>query len=347
MVRVVRKTLIDLAELLHSLVQFVQIWSNLEKPDFIYERYSLFSWAGLALTIRWKIPYCVEFNDPGIETRKIYFGRSLLEPVSILLFKRIVSKAGAVIAVSRAVATKLALMGAENAKIHIVPNGVSPEAFDPIHVDSKQMTRHYDLTNSSVIGFVGGMTPWHGVNVLVEAAPRILGTCPNACFLIVGGEDTSIAEVQKITESNGSSGKFIWTGWVPHEQVAAYLKIMDIVIAPYVPLRNGPIYFSPLKVFEYMAMGKPVVASRIDQLEEIFEESKEVLLIDPGNVLELADAILSLLSNPEFACQLGLNAQKKVLDNYTWDRIARRIMDIYCQLSKDSGRSGSGVKNFQ
>jgi glycosyltransferase involved in cell wall biosynthesis len=83
-----------------------------------------------------------------------------------------------------------------------------------------------------------------------------------------------------------------------------------------------------------MAMGKPVVASRIDQLTEIFEEGKEIQLIEPGSVSELADAILSLIANPACARQLGLNAQKKVLGNYTWDRVASRIMDIFCKLSK-------------
>jgi glycosyltransferase involved in cell wall biosynthesis len=333
-VQIIRKTLIDLAELLHSLVQFVQMGSKAEKPDFIYERYSLFTWVGLALKRKWKIPYFVEFNDPGIETRKIYFGRSLLEPISTFLFKRIVSEADSIIAVSRAVAAALTLKGVEGTKIHIIPNGVHPQAFDPANGESTEISRKYHLTNTCVIGFVGGMTPWHGVNVLVQAAPRILDKYPNARFLIVGGEPDSIAEVQKITDSNGSSEKFIWTGWVPHEEVSAHLKMMDIVTAPYIPLKNGSLYFSPLKVFEYMAMGKPVVASRIDQLTEIFEEGKEIQLIEPGSVSELADAILSLIANPACARQLGLNAQKKVLGNYTWDRVASRIMDIFCKLSK-------------
>jgi glycosyltransferase involved in cell wall biosynthesis len=110
---------------------------------------------------------------------------------------------------------------------------------------------------------------------------------------------------------------------------------MDIVTAPYAPMGNDPIYFSPLKVFEYMAMGKPVVASRIDQLAEIFEDGEEIVLIKPGNVEELADAILKLIADSELAQRLGANARTKVLSTYTWGKTVVKILEIYSDLKSN------------
>ena len=78
-----------------------------------------------------------------------------------------------------------------------------------------------------------------------------------------------------------------------------------------------------------MAMGKPVVASEIDQLAEIFQDGKEIILIEPGNVRELAGAILKLASDPKYRQEIGSNAKKKVLETYTWEKNARKIISIY------------------
>jgi len=329
LVRNARKTLIDLAELAYSLIQYIRILRQIGKPDLIYERYSLFSWTGLALKRKWKIPHYVEFNDPGIEIRNRYFGRSVLEPVSNIIFDQLVSEAGAIIAVSRSVASKLILRGVSENKIHIIPNGVSPDSFNADKCDPNEIRKKYDLQGALVIGFVGGMTPWHGVNFLVEAAREILAVQPKSRFLIVGGGENSVSEIQRMASANGVLDRFVCTGWIRHEQVAAHLAVMDIVVAPYAPMESNSIYFSPLKVFEYMAMGKPVVASRIDQLSEIFEDGKEIILVEPGNVKELTGAILGLASDPKHRDDLGSNARKKVLETYTWEKAVRKIIAIY------------------
>jgi glycosyltransferase involved in cell wall biosynthesis len=332
--RYVRKTLIDFAELVYSLFQFIRINWQISKPDLIYERYSLFSWTGLALKRKWKIPHYVEFNDPGIEIRNKYFGRSMLEPVSNLIFNRLVFETEAVIAVSRTIASKLISRGVSEKKIHIVPNGVSPDSFDADKCDSNMVRKKYDLQNALVIGFVGGLTPWHGVNYLVEAAKYILAEQSESKFLIVGGAENSVSELKKMANMNGVLDRFICTGWIKHEDIASHLAAMDIVVAPYAPMESTSIYFSPLKVFEYMAMGKPVVASRIDQLSEIFDDGNEIILFEPGNVKELTGAILKLASNPILRHELGSNARKKVLETYTWEKAIGKILSIYSD-SKD------------
>jgi glycosyltransferase involved in cell wall biosynthesis len=332
LIKIARKTLIDLAALAYSLIAYMRILRQNSKPDFIYERYSLFSWVGLALKRKWKIPHFVEFNDPGIGTRNKYFGRTILEPVSKIIFNQLVSEAGAIIPVSRSVAAWLVSRGVSEKKIHIIPNGVSPDSFNAARCNPDEIRMKYGLQDELVIGFVGGMAPWHGVNFLVEAAQDILVEQPKARFLIVGGGANSVSEIQKIASAKGVFDRFIFTGWIKHEQVAAHLAVMDIVVAPYAPMEGNSIYFSPLKVFEYMAMGKPVVASGIDQLAEIFEDGKEIILIEPGNVKRLAGAILELASDPKHRYELGLNARKKVLETYTWENSIKKIISIYCDL---------------
>lgn len=339
----IRKTLIDLAELGHSVVQYFGVAGRTCKPDLIFERYSLFSWAGLALKRKWKIPYFVEFNDPGIETRNRYFGRSFLEPVSKMIFNRIVAESDAIIAVSESVKAKLILQGTNIRKTHVIPNGVSPDLFNPDDFEQGPVRQKYDLQDAIVIGFVGGIVPWHGVNFLLGAACKIVKARANAKFLIVGGGDHSVSQISDTARSYGILDHVICTGWVDHQQIGTYLAAMDIVTAPYAPMGNDPIYFSPLKVFEYMAMGKPVVASRIEQLAEIFEDGKDIILTNPGNVEELASAILKLISDSELAQKLSANARKKVLGSYTWGKTVMKILDIYANLNSNVAGLGEEV----
>jgi glycosyltransferase involved in cell wall biosynthesis len=137
-------------------------------------------------------------------------------------------------------------------------------------------------------------------------------------------------EVERLLRAEVESGKVIFTGAVAHERVPALLDACDILIAPHVPLADGSEFFgSPTKIFEYMAMGKAIVASRLGQIGEVLKHEETALLVEPGNVSELAAAIVRVAGSDELRGRLGPNAREAAVKNHTWGYNARRVLDAY------------------
>jgi glycosyltransferase involved in cell wall biosynthesis len=125
-------------------------------------------------------------------------------------------------------------------------------------------------------------------------------------------------------------GKVIFTGAVAHERVPSLLDACDILIAPHVPLADGSDFFgSPTKIFEYMAMGKAIVASRLGQIGEVLVDSETALLVAPGSPGEIVNAIVRLLDSGELRARLGTKAREVAVKNHTWARNAQRVLDAY------------------
>jgi glycosyltransferase involved in cell wall biosynthesis len=213
-----------------------------------------------------------------METRNRYFGRSLLAPISNAIFRRLTSDAEAIIAVSRAVALKLASRGVAENKIHVIPNGVAPELFDPARVHAGAIKDRYQLKDALVIGFVGGIVPWHGLDYLVQAALQIGETFRNVKFLVVGGEANSIADIQELAAAHGVLDRFVFTGWISHDEVPWHVAAMDIAVAPYTPIEGSSIYFSPLKVFDTW----PRQACSFRSRWRVLPGQAEIMLVKPG-----------------------------------------------------------------
>ena len=122
----------------------------------------------------------------------------------------------------------------------------------------------------------------------------------------------------------------IFTGTVEHDAVPMYLDACDILVAPHVPLADGSDFFgSPTKIFEYMAMDKAIVASRLGQIGEVLSHEETALLVDPGNVGELAGAIVRLVDSDELRVRLGENARAAAVQKHTWTHNAERVLQAY------------------
>jgi glycosyltransferase involved in cell wall biosynthesis len=139
------------------------------------------------------------------------------------------------------------------------------------------------------------------------------------------------AEVEKLLEGDK---RVIFTGAVAHERVAKLLDACDILVAPHVPLADGSEFFgSPTKIFEYMAMGKGIVASRLGQIGEVLVDGETALLVEPGDVGELAGAILKLVQSEDLRNRLGARAREVAEKEHTWTRNAQRVLDAYRSLT--------------
>jgi glycosyltransferase involved in cell wall biosynthesis len=184
-----------------------------------------------------------------------------------------------------------------------------------------------------VAGFVGTFGPWHGVEKLAEAVKTIPPELP-VRFLLVGSGSLH-AEVAKRLEAETAGGRVIFTGVVSHDRVPRLLDACDILVAPHVPLADGSEFFgSPTKIFEYMAMGKGIVASRLGQIGEVLVDGETALLVEPGNVAELTTAIVKLIESEKLRRGLGARAREVAEREHTWTRNARRVLEAYQSLTR-------------
>lgn len=294
--------------------------------DFIYERQSLWSRAGVGAAAALAIPCIMEVNAPLRDEAQRY--RKLAAVTQTEAIERdVYSSADAVVAVSDGVRRHVIAAGGRAATTHVMANGVDREAFSPsitpAHVEG--------LGTGPVIGFSGGLKHWHGIQELLEAFRIVSSQIADARLLIVG-DGPKRSWIEGFMAGAALEDKVVITGWMAHEQIPALVRRMDIATAPYPAHEN--FYFSPLKLFEYMAAGRPVVASALGQIRDVIEHGRNGLLSRAGHPGSLAEEILNLCRDPHLAERLGRQAVESSAD-YSWRSIADRITAI-AQASKSA-----------
>lgn len=298
-------------------------------PDFLYHRYSLYSYIGPAIRARYGVPYVCEYNGSFV-----WMNRNWGKPLHLAkLAARIellnLKAADLVVVVSRAMADEVIERGIPEEKVLVNPNGVNPEQYHP-DVPGNEVRRRYGLENKLVVGFIGTFGPWHGAEGLVEAAARIRALHPNAFqdlhFLLIG-DGPQMALVRGRVDEHGLHGHVTLPGRVPQEHGPSHLAACDILASPHVPNLDGtPFIGSPTKLFEYMAMGRAIVASELDQIGEVLEHGKTGWLVTPGDPDALARGILSLAGDSQLRNRLGENARRIAETQHSWDAHTRRIL---------------------
>jgi glycosyltransferase involved in cell wall biosynthesis len=300
-------------------------------PDFIYQRYARFSWAGVAAANRTKRPLFLEYNGS-----EVWVGRHWDRVGSLDLLERYerlnLDAAARIFVVSDVERRNLEARGVAAEKIVVNPNGVDVERFRP-GVGGGEARRELGIRDDEVVaGFVGTFGPWHGVEKLAEAISLIPANV-RARFLFVGSGSLHV-EVEKRLTAEAASGRVIFTGAVGHDRVPGLLDACDILVAPHVPLADGSEFFgSPTKIFEYMAMGKGIVASRLGQIGEVLVDGATALLVKPGDVEELRAGIMRLIEDEGLRVALGVKARDVAEKEYTWTHNAQRVLDEYKSLT--------------
>ncbi|HSF33945.1 MAG TPA: glycosyltransferase family 4 protein [Candidatus Tectomicrobia bacterium] len=286
------------------------------RPNLLFEVYSPYGVAGCMMTKRLGIPYILNVHAPLAWEGQQYRQQALqeaaegLEEIAFAAAPRIITN-------SCELRDQLVAAGVAASKVTAIPNGVDVEMFSP-----DGPTYHKDLEGKLVIGFVGSLKRWHGLDILAEAFRR-LAADPRVHLLVVG--DGPEARVLHSLAAE-LPGRITLVGAVPMVEVPAYIRAMDIAVAPYPALER--FYFSPLKVLEYLAAGRAVVASGIGQLNELIRDGETGLLVPPGDPAALAEALGKLAADQDLRQTLGAAAAVEARRAHTWRQRASEILAL-------------------
>lgn len=300
------------------------------KPAFIYQRYSLNQFGGVHLAQQLQVPFILECNGSEIWMHQNWDytlkHEALSEKIELLNFR----SADLIVVVSKPLQTALIAKGVDPKKILVNPNGVNSEKYHP-NIDSFKIRSKFKLQDRLVIGFIGTFGTWHGTEILAESFCRLLHQFPEyqgkVCLLMIG-HGIRMPLVQKTIAKWRLSDACMFTGMIPQEEGPEYLAACDILVSPQISNPDGsPFFGSPTKIFEYMAMGKGIIASDLDQIGEVLTHNHTALLTQPGNVEHLMRGLKILIDNPQLRKKLGEEARKEVVEKYTWKEHTRKIAD--------------------
>ena len=298
-----------------------------DPPGLLYHPFDEGSLAGVLLARALGVPLVLEYNGSGIWIAENWDSplpyRRTFEAIERANFRH----AHLIVAVSEVLRDQLLSGGVEPHRILVCPNGLDPGIYHPGR-DPSRVRQRLGLEGRTVVGFIGTFGPWHGAPVLARAAGEVLMRHPEAAFLFVG-DGPERRRVQEILEQQGVEERCRFTGLVPQEEAPDYLAACDLLASPHVPNPDGTRFFgSPTKLFEYMAMGRGIVASRLEQIGEILRDEETALPVPPGDPAALAAALSRLLSDPALAARLGRSARRQVEERHTWEKNARAVLDL-------------------
>lgn len=245
----------------------------------------------------------------------------------------ILKRSGALIVLTGFIKDRMVKMGIDEDKILVAPDAVNLEKFN-INISSADARKKLGLPqDKKLVGYVGmlrtlGMEK--GIDVAIRAFSEIKSE-PDINLVLVGGHDDDISHYKKSAKNAGIEDRVIFTGMVRHDLVPDYLKAFDVLIAPFPENEHYSFYMSPLKIFEYMASGRPIISTDLPSLKEVLDGSNSVL-VSPGSSSELAAAILRVLGDKDFSGKISAQALSDA-EKYTWDKRSQKTISFIGSLS--------------
>ena len=300
-----------------------------QQAGFLYQRYGLGNYSGVKLARDFGIPFVLEYNGSDIWINRNWGGGLKYEALSLQIEMLNLQAADLIVVVSRPMRDELIERGIEAKKILVNPNGVDADRYSP-QIDGSEIRDRFNLADKIVIGFIGTFGAWHGAEKLAAAFGLLLSENPElrqTARLLLIGDGVKRGEVEAELAKHNACDETILTGSVPQAEGPQYLAACDILASPHVPNADGtPFFGSPTKLFEYMAMGKGIVASDLDQIGEVLEHNKTALLVRPGDADDLKSGLNVLIADADLRNRLGAAARCEALANYTWEAHTGKII---------------------
>lgn len=302
-------------------------------PYFVYQRSGLGDVSGLRLARKKKRPFVVEYNGPEVWVAEKW-GTGLGHSEDYQMIEtELLRRADLVLAVSQPLVDEAIERGADPSRVLLSPNAADDRRFHP-SIDGTEARRRFGLEGFKVAMLVSSFGPWHGVETTLDAFAELGQRRPDLTErskLVLVGRGSGYDAARQRAELLGIADQVVFTGPVPAEATPGILAAADVLLSPQVHNRDGTLFFgSPTKLFEYMAIGKPIIASDLAQIGDILDNGKTALLTEPGDASALCDALERVLADPSEYLALGTAARALLEQAHTWDtRIA--VLDAALQ----------------
>ena len=289
-----------------------------EKIDMIYERYAFFGIAGVLASRKYKVPLILEVNEVSdIERQRGQVLKSLTKKFEKYIF----TKAQGIITVSSWLKKTISGMGIDHDRIRMVPNAVDLKSFDP-QISGADVREKYGLNDSIVLGFVGSFSTWDRLDFLIDVFADMLKTSNNLKLMLIGDGYNKDSLIQYALKK-GLNDTVVFTGRVLRRDIAAYLAAVDIFVIPH----SNP-FGSPVVMFEYMAMAKPVAGPSLMPVLDVIEDKVNGLIFETGNKESLIAALSLFINDKQLRENIGNTARKSVEEKHTWGGNAGVIIDL-------------------
>ena len=309
----------ELMEFAYSLVAYRRLQkAYLEhRPDVLYERSNLFLLSGVWLKRRYKLPMLLEVNSPLFEERS-RFGNVALKSLARWTEETAWREADYALPVTDVLADYLRRAGVPEERIKVIPNGINQDRF-LTDIDTRAVRQRLQLDGCLVLGFTGFVRNWHGLNHVVELLAE--ERSGDRLHLLVVGDGPARESLEEQARSLGVSDQVTFTGVIGRDEVAEYIAAFDIALQPAVTS-----YASPLKLFEYMALGRAIVAPDMRNIREILSDEVDALLFDPDIDGAFKAAIERVCNDHDLRTRIGEAARAAITEKaLTWENNARRI----------------------
>jgi len=305
-----------------------------ERPDLIYERATYLQASGVRVAFRHGIPHVLEMNSPYVDERKIRLeAPTLLEGRANRIEFEQLSRSSLVAVVSEALRSyfvrKHRILPEH---VIVTPNAINPSRISINEEEVASLRAKFGLQGCFVAGFVGSVLKWHRVDLLIKACAQLRDEIPSLRVLVVG-DSRLVPEIRTLAQQQGVEEAIVFAGQVEHDAVFNHIALMDVAVLP-----DNLWYQSPVKVFEYGAMGKPVIAPDNETLRNLLKDGEEGLLIEPS-IDDLTGALRKLSGAPFLRMTMGQGLKERVLSDYTWDRNVERILLTLTKMNRPHQRT--------
>ncbi len=301
--------------------------------DFLYERHALDNRVGRRASAKLGLPFLLEVNAP-LAREEAAEGRIGDLAPALRAELEVLRAADAVLVVTEVLKGILVEDGVPAERIHVVPNGIAPERFlVPRDEGAKE---RLGVEGRLVLGFVGFPRPWHGLDRVVRAIGGAKEGALSEAVLLIGGEGPALDDLLPLAERLGVRDRVKVVGVVNRPEIPGFLDAFDVALQP-----KATSYASPLKLFEYLARGLPVVAPRQPNLEEVVEDGVSALLFPPDDDDAFVEALRRLAEDAALRASIGAAGRGRIVDaGHTWPRNAERVIEIARSLgaADDAGR---------
>jgi len=317
----------ELMELAYSLIAYLRLRRAVLafRPDCLYERYNLFLPAGVWLKRNFGLPMLLEVNAPLYEERDTYDGISL-RPLARWSERYAWRGADLVLPVTAVLAGMVRAAGVPEERIAVIPNGIDPARFGMDIPPTEEAKSRHGLGGSLVLGFTGFVREWHGLDRVVDLiADRAQST---SLHLLIVGNGPARESLMAQAKRRGVADRVTITGIVSRDRVPEYVAAFDIALQPSVVP-----YASPLKLFEYLAMGRAIVAPAAPNLMEVLTDGDNAVLFDMAQADGMARAIDRICRDSDLRRRIADGAKRSIVQRgLTWDNNAQRVVALFERL---------------